>query len=640
MKKFLLLSVGMAFFAYAITSQAGGIDVVIGIDESGSMSSAINNVKTNVGAIYNALPEGSRVGLVGYGTSSHCGGGSQVPHIHTSITTDRNVFHDSVDDMVASGSKEQGYRLVYEIATDTIANGWDSISDQCNGNQSLSFTGTQHCQIVITDDRLDQGGRTQQEAIKALQDNGGIFFGILKNKYASYGHPLAAAVKGGKIFDFDAFINDPTNVINDVLTACMKAIDPLNFVADDGHDVNDPAQCIPANTTDITYTLSYENTNLDTVEGVEINHTGGTWGGSSWNWLVGDVLASATDSNTMVFTFPVQSLTPDTIISNEFTVTTTTPNVPDVTISDNVKVCRNTQPKAQCQQNVTLSLDSSGRAVLPPPLVDNGSSDLDGDPLTYSLSKTNFTCADIGTQHAVTLKVTDDGGLSDTCVSKVTVVDNLSPVPNAASLPQITGQCSATIPAAPTATDNCAGTVTGTTTDPLSYSAQGTYTVTWTFDDGNGNTVTQTQQVVVQDTIAPTVITKNITVSLNSEGNASIIADAIDNGSTDNCCLSSKSISKSNFTCADVGQNTVTLTVTDCNGNSSSAPATVTVEDNIPPVVLTQDVVAHLDDTCNASITADDINAGSSDACGIASLSVDQDSFTCSDIGENTVTLT
>ncbi|MCI5129395.1 MAG: hypothetical protein D3907_13055 [Candidatus Electrothrix sp. AUS3] len=55
--------------------------------------------------------------------------------------------------------------------------------------------------------------------------------------------------------------------------------------------------------------------------------------------------------------------------------------------------------------------------------------------------------------------------------------------------------------------------------------------------------------------------------------------------------------------------------------------------------MLTQDVVVYLED-CNASITADDINAGSSDACGIASLSVDQDSFTCSDIGENTVTLT
>src|SRR5204863_8362905 len=54
-----------------------------------------------------------------------------------------------------------------------------------------------------------------------------------------------------------------------------------------------------------------------------------------------------------------------------------------------------------------------------------------------------------------------------------------------------------------TALDACAGTITGTTTDALTYSTQGSHTVTWTFDDGNGNTITQTQTVVVDDTIAP-----------------------------------------------------------------------------------------------------------------------------------------
>ena len=31
------------------------------------------------------------------------------------------------------------------------------------------------------------------------------------------------------------------------------------------------------------------------------------------------------------------------------------------------------------------------------------------------------------------------------------------------------------------------GLVTGTTTDPLTYSTQGTFTVTWHYNDGNGN---------------------------------------------------------------------------------------------------------------------------------------------------------
>jgi hypothetical protein len=56
---------------------------------------------------------------------------------------------------------------------------------------------------------------------------------------------------------------------------------------------------------------------------------------------------------------------------------------------------------------------------------------------------------------------------------------------------------------APTATDNCAGTITGTTNDPLNYTAQGTYTITWSYDDGNGNTSTQSQTVIVEDITAP-----------------------------------------------------------------------------------------------------------------------------------------
>ena len=77
----------------------------------------------------------------------------------------------------------------------------------------------------------------------------------------------------------------------------------------------------------------------------------------------------------------------------------------------------NTSPVAQCK-DITLYLDSNGQAVLTSSQADSGSYDPDpGDVITFDLSKTNFTCADIGTQHAVTLTVTDDGGLSDSCVS-------------------------------------------------------------------------------------------------------------------------------------------------------------------------------------------------------------------------------
>lgn len=75
----------------------------------------------------------------------------------------------------------------------------------------------------------------------------------------------------------------------------------------------------------------------------------------------------------------------------------------------------------------------------------------------------------------------------------------------AGGLPTVTGECSATV-TAPTAMDNCAGTVTGTTPDPTTYNGQGTFTVHWTFNDGNGNSSSVDQTVIVKD-ITPPVIT-------------------------------------------------------------------------------------------------------------------------------------
>jgi hypothetical protein len=62
---------------------------------------------------------------------------------------------------------------------------------------------------------------------------------------------------------------------------------------------------------------------------------------------------------------------------------------------------------------------------------------------------------------------------------------------------------------------------------------------------------------------------------------ATITAEAINNGSSDNCDATlSLSLSKTAFDCSDVGNNTVTLTVADDIGNEANCTAMVTVEDN------------------------------------------------------------
>ncbi|MEW5801417.1 MAG: right-handed parallel beta-helix repeat-containing protein [bacterium] len=80
--------------------------------------------------------------------------------------------------------------------------------------------------------------------------------------------------------------------------------------------------------------------------------------------------------------------------------------------------------------------------------------------------------------------------------------DDQKPVPCQNPLPAARGQCQVVL-TPPTATDDCAGTVSATTKDPTLYTGQGSFLVTWIYDDGHGNTTSQEQLVTVQDTTPP-----------------------------------------------------------------------------------------------------------------------------------------
>lgn len=134
-------------------------------------------------------------------------------------------------------------------------------------------------------------------------------------------------------------------------------------------------------------------------------------------------------------------------------------------------------------------------------------------------------------------------------------------------------------------------------------------TVTLTATDNTGNTASCTTSVTVIDNTPPTVKTKNITLYLDASGKASIMAADINNGSTDNCGIASLSVSPSFFTCANIGPNAVTLTITDNQGNRGSCAAIVTVMDKMAPIL--QAVPADITVECNAvlkpaSVTATD----------------------------------
>jgi hypothetical protein len=139
------------------------------------------------------------------------------------------------------------------------------------------------------------------------------------------------------------------------------------------------------------------------------------------------------------------------------------------------------------------------------------------------------------------------------------------------------GQCSAIV--------NFEATGDGTITyshQPGSAFPVGITTVTATSTNNCGPTTCQFS-ITVTDTEVPTAKCKNAVVTLNQNGTASITAADINNGSTDNCGIASISVNPKTFTTANIGDNTVTLTITDVHGLTSSCTAIVTVN---PPAAI------------------------------------------------------
>ena len=201
------------------------------------------------------------------------------------------------------------------------------------------------------------------------------------------------------------------------------------------------------------------------------------------------------------------------------------------------------------------------------------------DNCAGTVTATHDATLPITTQGTTTVTWTyeDGNGNTSTQTQDVVINDATAPVPDTDPLSDVTAECEVTTLTAPTATDNCTGTVTATHDATLPINAQGTTTVTWTYEDDNGNTSTQTQDVVIDDITNPSLTVQDISVDLDESGNASINAADVVTQATDNCELSDTTLSKSEFTTDDIGDDTIEVTVNDISGNSTTQSAVVTV---------------------------------------------------------------
>ena len=238
-----------------------------------------------------------------------------------------------------------------------------------------------------------------------------------------------------------------------------------------------------------------------------------------------------------------------------------------------ITVVDTTAPVVTCPADLTIECDADNS-----PANTGTATATDNCDASPTVTFSDAVTAGIGSNSSIarTWTATDANGNTSNCVQIITVVDTTAPVADVAVLADVTAECSVASLVAPTATDNCAGMVTVTNNAVLPITMQGTTIVTWTYEDGNGNTSMQTQNVVITDITFPIVITQNITIALDDSGEANILASDIDNGSSDNCSFT-LSLDIDTFDCFNLGDYTVTLSAEDIGGNITTATATVTI---------------------------------------------------------------
>lgn len=292
----------------------------------------------------------------------------------------------------------------------------------------------------------------------------------------------------------------------------------------------------------------------------------------------------------------------------------------DVTVNE--LPAENTPPTAVCQ-NVQVGTDANCQAVVIAAQVNNGSSDNETAPGNLILTLEPAGPYALGVTN-VSLIVTDEGALADTCEATITVVDDDNP--SIACPGPISVQCSADIPApydsagflsaGGTFSDNC-GSVDWSYMGQVSdgQSCPEMITRTYRVMDAAGNFVECTQTITVDDTTPPSVTCNGDTTVIIFEGtNIAVVYGPAT--STDNCDPDPTEVcNPPSGALFPVGVTTVTCTATDDCGNVDSCSFTITVQVAAagPPEALCTDVKVDADSTCTADA---DINNGSFDPDG------------------------
>ncbi|MEZ4906120.1 MAG: T9SS type A sorting domain-containing protein [Saprospiraceae bacterium] len=187
-------------------------------------------------------------------------------------------------------------------------------------------------------------------------------------------------------------------------------------------------------------------------------------------------------------------------------------NVSEGTLT--VLVVDNIPPIAVCDEHTVATVGTDCTARIYAETFDDGSFDNCTD-VTFTVAKMNgstvgtfgpyvtYSSSDVGNTRTVVMQVTDENGLSNTCMVSVYIDDKIGPT--IVCPDDVTVDCDVN-PYDVTLTggdaeywDNCSATLTYTDNGTLNQCNVGTITRTWTVTDNGGRTATCTQYVTVEN---------------------------------------------------------------------------------------------------------------------------------------------
>ncbi|MBC2068598.1 immunoglobulin-like domain-containing protein [Listeria booriae] len=289
------------------------------------------------------------------------------------------------------------------------------------------------------------------------------------------------------------------------------------------------------------------------------------------------------------------------------------------------------------------------------PMVGVTASDVEDGNLTSSISVTanDVDTSAVGTYH-VTYSVTDSDGNTTTKTITVTVTSNDAPVIVASDQTIKKGKAF-DVMAGVSASDLEDGDVTGgitVTANDVDTNTVGTYHVTYSVTDSDGNTTTKTITVTITSNDAPTFTTSDVYLKVGDKFNpyAGITASDTEDGDlTDRIDIESSDVDMT-----QPGTYAVEYSVTDSDNNTTKITRHVYVRTNDKPVIHASDQTFKAgasfdplagmsasdtedgDITANVTVTANDVDANQAGTYHVTYSVTDSDDNTTT----KTVTIT